>query len=253
MNDTPPLLEVTRVSVNFGAIRALDDVSLLVAPGEVIGLIGPNGAGKSTLINAIAGVFRSAPGTVRFGGVDLSRKAVHVRARLGIARTFQNLALFPAMTVLENVLTHLDVDPALAWYREWWPAEAARAAEKRERAMDALEGVGLAPAASRPVDELSYPERKLVEFARATVGGARLILLDEPTAGLAMEDRHRTVDRMRRLIGDRALTAIIVEHDMGVIRGMSSHVHVMDAGSVIASGPFIDVIADDRVRQAYLG
>jgi len=108
-------------------------------------------------------------------------------------------------------------------------------------------------AANRLVDELSYPERKLVEFARAMVGGASLVLLDEPTAGLAIEDRQRTVERMRLYIEERALTAIIVEHDMGVIRGMSSRVHVMDAGRVIASGSFSDVIADERVKEAYLG
>ncbi|OFW44659.1 MAG: hypothetical protein A3J29_19325 [Acidobacteria bacterium RIFCSPLOWO2_12_FULL_67_14b] len=248
-----PLLEVQEVSVHFGSIRAVDNVTLHVDRGEIIGLIGPNGAGKSTLINTITGINRPQAGALRFDGRDITREPVHTRARRGVARTFQNIELFPAMTLLDNVLVHVDVENKSRSLRYWWPGELSRSREDRRTAELALESVSLLHLAHRLVDELSYPERKLLEFARAMVGGASLLLLDEPTAGLAMEDRFRTVDRMHGHIAERGLTVIVVEHDMAVIRKLASRVYVMDAGCVIASGTFSEVIADPLVMEAYLG
>jgi ABC-type branched-subunit amino acid transport system ATPase component len=246
---TLPLLDVKEVSVVFGAFRAVDKVSLTVNPGEIVGVIGPNGAGKTTLMNAIFGVYKVATGSVSASGRDLKGLSPDRRARLGFARTFQNLELFHSMTVFENVLTHADASDR----HTGRPPIRADHAGRRARAVEILEELDLRHLAARTVSELSYAERKLVEFARAMVADIELVLLDEPTAGVALEERREVIDRMHAHMRDRGIAAVVVEHDMSVIKTLSDRVYVLDGGQLLASGTFEEVVANPRVREAYLG
>ena len=248
-----PLLDVKEVSVVFGAFRAVDNVSLTVNPGEIVGVIGPNGAGKTTLMNAIFGVYKVATGSVSASGRDLKGLSPDRRARLGFARTFQNLELFHSMTAFENVLTHADASDRHGGRSTRGRLSRADHAGRRTRAIEILEELDLLPLASRIVSELSYAERKLVEFARAMVADIELVLLDEPTAGVALEERREVIDRMHVHMRDRGIAAVVVEHDMSVIKTLSDRVYVLDGGQLLASGTFEEVVANPRVREAYLG
>ena len=247
-----PLVDVREVSVSFGAFKAVEHVSLSVAPGEIVGLIGPNGAGKSTLINTIAGISRPSSGEIRMRGANVSRLSADKRAKLGLTRTFQNLELFHSMTVYENIRTR--VDAAAQRGRGLSPRSRARQAKaKRERAMSVLAQLDLVHLQGRTVSELSYAERKLVEFARAIVTDTDLVLLDEPTAGVALERRREVIRRIHEHMRERHVAAIVVEHDMNVISTLCEKVYVLDSGKLIASGAYGDVAQDERVRAAYLG
>jgi branched-chain amino acid transport system ATP-binding protein len=249
---TQPLLDVRDVSVVFGGFHAVDNVSLKVEPGEIVGVIGPNGAGKTTLMNAIFGVYKVASGSVYAYGKDLKGLSPDRRARLGFARTFQNLELFHSMTVFENVLTHIDASAHAGSDARGWNRRAVRE-HKRERVVEILDALDLLPLAPRTVSELSYAERKLVEFARAMVAKIELVLLDEPTAGVALEERREVIDRMHVHMRDRKIAAVVVEHDMSVIKTLSDRVYVLDGGQMLATGTFDEVVANPRVREAYLG
>jgi ABC-type branched-subunit amino acid transport system ATPase component len=250
-SNTAPLLEVRDVSVVFGEFRAVSGVSLSVAPGQIVGVIGPNGAGKTTLMNTIFGVYEPATGQILSRDRDLARLSPARRAHLGFARTFQNIELFGTMTVYENVITHADAmfsTGPLAWAR----GRGANAS-KHERTVEILEALDLVEIAGRTVGELSYPERKLVEFARAMVADIELVLLDEPTAGVALEERREVIGRMHEHMRDRGVAAVVVEHDMEVISKLCEHVYVLDGGQLIASGSFAEVVSNPQVQEAYLG
>lgn len=229
----------------FGSLRAVDDVTLQVASGEVVGLVGTNGAGKSTLVNAIAGVLPVASGTIRLAGDAVYKVAAWRRTRLGVARTFQNLELFESMTVLENVLCG----------RDWMTSWSLRSRQSSHAAaLQALRDLGLTPLAHRTVAELSYPDRKLVEFARVLAMDARLLLLDEPTAGVAIEERGAVVDVLKRMLTARPhMSVVVVEHDISVIAALCGIVHVMASGRVIFSGAFHEMLTDPVVKERYLG
>lgn len=240
-----PALSVRNLTVSFGSLRAVDDVSLSIGVGEVIGLVGTNGAGKSTLVNAVAGVCPIARGAIWLGPVDVTRTASWRRARLGLGRTFQNLEVFESMTVLENVLSCRD------WMTSW---NVRRKGEARRMALEALEEIGLDRLAGRTVGQLSYPDRKLVEFARALVAEAKLLLLDEPTAGVALEERAAVVEVLRGVLRRRPnLAVIVIEHDISVIEALCGAVHVMGSGQIMFSGSFGEMMNDQGVREAYLG
>jgi ABC-type branched-subunit amino acid transport system ATPase component len=255
MTDTAvaPLLDVRDVSVVFGGFRAVDHVSLTVNPGEIVGVIGPNGAGKTTLMNAIFGVYKVATGSVNALGRDLKGLSADRRASLGFARTFQNLELFHSMTVYENILTHADASDRHGGHRGRAWTRRAEHAGRRTRSIEILEELDLLHLASRTVSELSYAERKLAEFARAMVADIQLVLLDEPTAGVALEERREVIDRMHVHMRDRKIAAVVVEHDMSVIKTLSDRVYVLDGGQMLATGTFDEVVANPRVREAYLG
>jgi ABC-type branched-subunit amino acid transport system ATPase component len=246
---TGPILQLDEISVHFGALKAVDGVSMAVRPGQVIGLIGPNGAGKTTVMNAIFGVRHPTTGRIVLDGQDLGRKPPHIRARLGMTRTFQNLELFASMTVFENVMTHVD---AITGRGRPGDTRLSRT-ERRDRALAALDSVGMAGISDRTVNELSYPERKLVEFARAVAVDAKVVLLDEPAAGIAVEERTDVVARMGTHLQRGGVSGIVVEHDMQVIRSLCDTVYVLDSGRVIASGHIDELMHDARVREAYLG
>jgi ABC-type branched-subunit amino acid transport system ATPase component len=243
-----PLMAIRNIVVCFGALRAVDDVSLDLLSGTTVGLIGPNGAGKTTLINAVSGLVRAAAGTIQLRGDDISALKPHERARRGLARTFQNLELFGSMSVVENLMTHWEVTESTSYV--WKPASQK---EVRDRAMTLLHSLRLGAIADRHVRELSYADRKLTEFARAIMANISLILLDEPAAGVSMEERRDLVDRIREHLVGHGIAALLVEHDMEVIRNLCSKVYVMDAGKIIAEGPPEQVMQDANVRRAYLG
>jgi len=238
------VLEVDGLVVKYKSLVAVNNMSLRVAQGAIVGLIGPNGAGKSSAINAIAGAVQPAGGSIRYQGRAITRLRADQRAGLGIARTFQNLELFSTMTVFENVLTRVEASQAHAKSSD---------AERRAISQRTIDELGLAPYADTLVSSLAYPERKLVEFARATVVEVPLLLLDEPTAGIAVEERRQLVQRIAQRLRERRIAGLVVEHDMEVIRTMCDRVYVMDAGVCIAEGTFAEVSQSTAVRTAYLG
>ena len=230
-----PLLELENVTRRFGGILALDDVSFDAAAGEIVGLIGPNGAGKTTAFNVITRLYDPDDGDVRFDGESLLGTPPHRVIRRGIARTFQNVALFPTMSVRENVLvgTHA--------------RSGARSVD------DLLEYVSLVPVARRVARGLPYGTLKRVEIARALAAAPRLLLLDEPAGGLNHEEVVALGDFVCGLRREFELTILLVEHHMGLVMSVADRVHVLDFGRVIASGTPDEVRADPAVVEAYLG
>lgn len=251
MGDGAPddvLLHVVDLGVSFGGVHALDGVSLDVARGAVVGLIGPNGAGKTTCIDALTG-FVSHRGTIRFDGMALESMPTHRRARAGLARTWQSLELFDDLTVAENCLVAVasgGLGSVLA--------DVVRPRRHHGDAVvvAALESVGLADRADTRPSELSLGQRKLVGVARALAAAPKMVLLDEPAAGLDTDESLRFGEHVRAM-ADAGIAVMLVDHDMGLVLGVCEQVHVLDAGWLIASGPPEQVRADPAVIAAYLG
>jgi ABC-type branched-subunit amino acid transport system ATPase component len=244
----PPVLEVRAVGHRFGALRVLNNVSLSVAPGERHALIGPNGAGKTTLFNVIAGDLRATTGQILLGGVDLSSLPAHVRTTLGIGRTYQRTSHFQGLSALENVelalrrQRHVASDPVRS---------AKSFADIHADALECLHWIGLADRATAPVRSLSYGEQRQLEVAVAWAAGPRVLLLDEPTAGLSPAETAEMLERLRGL--PRSVSLLIIEHDMDVVFALADRITVLHHGEILASAEPHVVRADPAVQEAYLG
>jgi ABC-type branched-subunit amino acid transport system ATPase component len=249
------LLQVDDVSVHFGGVIAVDEVSLAVEPGLLYGLVGPNGSGKSTLLGVLSRLTRPTRGRLMFDGRDYTGMSASATSRLGMARTFQTVRLLPTLSVLENVMVGADAKyfgtrVAPAWLMPW----RSRAAERqvREAAEEALVRLGLTKVRDRIPTLLSYGTQRRVEIARALVSEPRLLLLDEPTAGMTKDERHEIGEILQQLRGD-GLTQLLVDHDVDLMVDVSDHLFVMNFGRLIAQGRPLDVVRDAAVQEAYLG
>ncbi|MCI4664738.1 MAG: ABC transporter ATP-binding protein [Neomegalonema sp.] len=256
MTQPERMLEVEGVSLRFGGVRALNNVSFHVERGELFSIIGPNGAGKTSLLNCISGRYRPNEGSIRFRGEQLLGRSINDRARLGIGRTFQNLALFGHMSVLDNILVgrhHLLKNNVITGMLYW--ASGARREElaHRKRVEEIIDFLEIQHVRNEPAGTLSYGLRKRVELARAVAIEPELILLDEPMAGMNLEEKEDMARYIVDLGQEFNMTIVMIEHDMGVVVDLSDRVIVLDFGKLIAGGTPEEVMADEHVKRAYLG
>jgi len=250
---TAPLLDARSISIRFGGVAALKDVSVTVAAGEAVGLVGPNGAGKTTLFNCLCGQLNPSSGTVTFDGHVLDDMPAHMRARLGIRRTFQRVEVFPELSVRDHMMV---AERARRGDGALWkdllnmvkpkPDELAHVEE-------ILDLVGLNEMAEVPVAALSLGHCRLVELGRALCGEPRLLMADEPSSGLDITETAALAGVLRGVQRDRGMAVLLVEHDMEMVRTAVDRVVVLDVGEIIAQGSFELVVADPEVRRAYLG
>lgn len=242
------ILETRRLTVEFRGFRALDGVDLRVQEGTIHGIIGPNGAGKTTLFNLLSGLLEPTHGRILFQGKDISGLPPHEIAHRGIARSFQITRVFLHLSVLDNIRLALQAKTSLG-FAFWLPDQVLRRFDGEAR--EVLASVGLADLADRQAATLSYGQKRALEIGLALALRPTLLLLDEPTAGLSLEDVARVVEPVRRVARER--TVILVEHNMGVVAALSQQITVLQRGRVLAEGAYADLRANPEVIEAYLG
>ncbi len=248
MQDSP-ILSVTALCKHFGGVRALDGIDLQVRRGEVLGIVGPNGAGKTALINTITGFYRATSGRIVLNGTEITSLPTYRIGRLGVGRTFQNIRLFKRMSVLENVLVAYK-ENATHLFRSIFRSASNRV--QQEQAMEWLELLQLADKANQLASSLSYGDARRLEIARALAGNPRLLLLDEPAAGMNESETGQLIDDIHEL-KHKVDAILLVEHDMDLIRKLSDRLIAMDYGKKISEGTPAEVLRHPEVLRAYLG
>lgn len=242
------ILRTVQLTKRFGGLNAVDNVDFELTEGELMAVIGPNGAGKTTFINLLAGALRPDTGDIIYAGDHISSMPVHSRAMAGITRSFQIASIFPDLTVAENVTLAAQAHAGHS-FRFWKPVQDE--APLKTAAMDCLESLGLQEHANRPAWSLSHGEKRLLEIAMALATKPRVLLLDEPMAGLGIEEARHMIEFIRGLKGD--YTILLVEHDMDAVFALADRIIVLASGAVVASGTPDQVRIDPEVRRAYLG
>ena len=248
-------LAVENVTLSFGGLNALSGVSLEVNPGELVSVIGPNGAGKTSLLNCVSGFYHPSRGRIEFEGHDLTHAAPHTVTHYGVARAFQNIELFTGLTVLENLMLARHTYTRYGLLANLWVyGKALRVAvENRKVIEEVIDFMELEPYRKALVGDLPYGVRKRVEVARALSLSPKLLLLDEPMAGMTLEEKEDMVRFILDIRAERGTTIILIEHDLGVVMDISDRVYVLDFGQVIAAGTPEEVAQNPRVQEAYVG
>jgi branched-chain amino acid transport system ATP-binding protein len=256
MSSNGSILATLRTTKAFGGLVAVSDISIDVAPKSIVSIIGPNGAGKTTFFNMLTGLYKPTAGRILFDGQDVTGKRPDIITSLGVARTFQNIRLFSTMSGVENVMvgTHARMNAGLFGSMLRTPSVRREETEVEERARETLTYVGLAKDLhDQTAANLSYGDQRRVEIARALASNPKLLLLDEPTAGMNPQESQRLTEFMEQLRSERDLTILLIEHDMKVVMGVSEHITVLDHGEKIAEGQPEEIRTNERVIEAYLG
>jgi len=249
------LLEVENLSIHFGGLKAVDDVSFAVEEGEIFTIVGPNGAGKSTIFNLISRFYEATTGSIKFNGHDITKLGAEAIAPLGIARTFQNIELFDHSSVLQNLLVgrHCQRKTGFLAHALFLPSVRREEIEHREKIEEVIEFLDLQAYRDKMIAGLPYGVRKVVELARALASGPRLLLLDEPASGLSVEETQDMAFWIEDIQKDMGVSVLMVEHDMGLVSQVSDRVLAIDHGAMLAMGKTRDVQNHPAVIEAYLG